>query len=421
MSRTTSPILIYSRQTIGHRQIYCNVLANYFLERGCPVVVMVGLESLEPTATRPPFIEILRTHPRVQIVYRHIDADLGNPAREIATIAQIQQEHSIGGTFFADGDHVRISLNKLQAAGGRPRLTGQLWMLMLRHMSLTPALAHEPQLSPMRSIRRKLRGLLDDITFFHRYLPQIGTPVLSFTLDPRFVQLIRRPDVVWMPDIYRQFGADPSALAQDALLAELQGFVTRHTSREIVLYFGTNQDRRGYDWLLQAVHADPGLVFLHTGKLSETKAMSAEARTLRHNLRAQGRLFESQTFITDDRIVDLAFSSTNYVLLPYIGHYGSSGVSIQSASYGKPILVPHDGLMGYWVRRTGCGLTFRSGDRQAFLKGFQQLRQDWRTYVPATRTYVDYFSKQRLYQTLDAHMPTLSAPIAPRQIALERR
>lgn len=410
-ARAVSPILIYCRSTIGHRQIYCNVLAGYFLDRGHAVVVAVGLDSLDPAAPRPPFIEALRARPRAQIVYLHGDDALGEAARELDTIARLQEAHGVGATFFADADSVRLALNRIRAAGGRPRLTGQIWMLFLRHLSLTPTLAREPGLSPLRSIRRKIRGVADDFAFFHHHLPALGAPVLSFTLDPRFVTLMRRPDLAWLPDIYRHFGANPAAFAQDALLAELQGFVARTAGREIVLYFGTNQDRRGYDWLLQAVQADPGLAFLHAGKLNEAKAMSDAARAIRHSLAAQGRLFETRAFITDDRIVDLAFSSTSYVLLPYSGHYGSSGVSIQSASYGKPILVPDDGLMGYWVRRTGCGLTFRAGDRRAFLDRFAELRRAWQRYAPATARYVEHFSQQSLYQALDARLAPQIAQI----------
>lgn len=403
-----SPVLVYSQITIGHRQIYCNVLAGYFLDRGCPVTVAVGLESA--TAPRPPFIESLRHHPRVQIVYLNQQDDLGTPELEIATIQRLQEAHGIGQTFFIDADLVRKSLLSLARSGTRPAFRGAIEQLFLHHESVTPFLRPGSMLPAHVAIRRRLRGLWDDYRFFHSYLPSLNTPVRSYSLDPRFVRLMRRNDLRFLPDIYTHFGENPEAFTQDAALAQLQAFLgaQRTAGREIILYFGTNQRRRGYEWLLRLTRDNPDLAFVHCGKRNMDKGMPPEAIAHRAALAPQGRIFETASFITDQRITDAAFQACTYVLMPYICHYGSSGVMIQSASYGKPTLVPDDGLMAYWARRFHCGLTFSAGSYPAFAAGFRRIRQEHPQYQAGARPFVEQFSKQRLYQALDeARRPPL--------------
>lgn len=396
-----SPVLVYSQLTIGHRQIYCNVLAGYFLDRGCPVTVAVGVESAD--APRPPFIEALRQNPRVQIVYLHQQEDLGSPEREMATIRRLQDEHAVGLTFFIDADLVRKSLLSLARSGDRPDFRGAIKQLFLHHESVAPFLRPGSTLPAHVAIRRRLRGLWEDYRFFHHYLPSLGVPVLSYSLDPRFVRLMRRDDLRFLPDIYTHFGNNPEAFAQDEALARLQTFLAaqHEAGREIVLYFGTNQRRRGYEWLLRLTRDHPDLAFVHCGKRSMEKGMPPEAIVHRETLAAQGRIFETAGFITDERITDTAFQACHYVLMPYVCHYGSSGVMIQAASYGKPTLVPDDGLMAYWMRHFNCGLTFNAGSYASFEAGFQHIRREYPQYQAGTRPFVEQFSKQNLYRALD--------------------
>ncbi|NJN15531.1 MAG: hypothetical protein HC822_04165 [Oscillochloris sp.] len=396
------PVLVYSKLTIGHRQIYCNVLAGYFLDHGHAVTIAVGVDADE----RVPYIEALRGRANLQIVYLDRQSDLDAPQAEIAAIRRLQDP--TGLTFFPDGDQVRHTLKELARLGQKPEFVGRIEQLFLHHGSLAPWLRRGTGLKPHVSIGRRLRELRADLLFFRRYLSQLPVDVVSYSLDPRFVGLIRHPQVRWLPDIYRAFEPEPDAMAQDDLLAAMQEFLHGQSdqNRDILLYYGTNQDRRGYEWLLRLAVEQPATAVLHCGKLNLQRSMSAVSQGYRERLQAQGRMFETAGFITDERVTAQAYQSCKYVLLPYIGHYGSSGIQIQAASYGRPSLLPDDGLMAYWARRFHCGLTFRSGSYPAFAAGYSRIRQTYQQYGPATPPFVALFSKANLYRHLDtARLP----------------
>jgi len=58
----------------------------------------------------------------------------------------------------------------------------------------------------------------------------------------------------------------------------------------------------------------------------------------------------------------MIFSATDAVLLPYIHHYGSSGVLSRAAAAGKLVIASDEGLLARRVRDHGLGLLFPTND-----------------------------------------------------------
>ena len=59
------------------------------------------------------------------------------------------------------------------------------------------------------------------------------------------------------------------------------------------------------------------------------------------------------------------FEAADAVLLPYINHFGTSGVLSRAASAGKYIIASDEQLVGRLVREHGMGSVFASGDAKA--------------------------------------------------------
>jgi len=196
-------------------------------------------------------------------------------------------------------------------------------------------------------------------------------------------------------------------MRQDRLFADLQRFLEDHMGKEFILYYGANQTRRGYEWILRLASEYPDTIFIHCGRLYEGQNMSETARRYRSLLLDQRRIFEAKAFITDRRITESAYAACNYVLLPYQNHYGSSGVMLKSASYGKPVLVPRSGLMGYWVKNHRFGKTFIDGSYKDFLAKWSDLRKSYAVYQEPARRFARMFDSKHVYESLDFGMAQL--------------
>lgn len=68
----------------------------------------------------------------------------------------------------------------------------------------------------------------------------------------------------------------------------------------------------------------------------------------------------------------LCFCSADVVLLPYIRHFGSSGVLSLAAGAGKTVIASDDGLVGKRVKEHHLGLLFSSGDARALQKSMER-------------------------------------------------
>ena len=389
---------------MGHRQNYCNILTNYLLARGFRVVLAVGYLPEKRTTNLQrlsPLIECFRSDARVRIEYL-ADNEINGSYNELEVISQLQGKYRVDISILDDGDALRPSVSKTSRAN-KPALNTGSVAIFLHLNSLAPLAGPERGAKQLvRSVLRKAKWLALDYWFFRYKLPSLFPSIQVFVLDPRFTRLMKRANIRWLPDVYAPFDFTvDSSPQQDDIWLGLQEFLSRKKDGETILYFGTNQKRRGYEWLLGLVQEHKELSFLHCGRLDEQGEMSSTALDMRRMLADEGRLYETRKFVTDTRVVESSYRSCQYILLPYQGHYGSSGVMIQAASYGKPVLVPRGGLMAYWVNQYQFGRTFAPGSFQDFKREFHLMRREWSKYVPFTSAFARQFSRDAVYRALD--------------------
>lgn len=382
--------LVISRSLAGHRQIYLHVFTEYFLEKGFDVVIVVE------EGQHSPLLNLFQLNPCVRVVkIQHGSSD--TKMIPFAFLKKIQADSGIELTVFVDGDDLRRSMisGRVIAESLGPSIG-----VFLKLTRFAPMPKLNSSIRGILDIARYMRNRLYDRIFFEHMLKVDKKSFQAFVLDPRLPNILNRPYLHWLPDIYSTF-ADESNIEQNNLYDDLQMFLAGTVAQERILYYGTNQLRRGYAWLLRLVSESSDAVLIHCGRLNERHDMTETTSKQRIQLMAEGRLFETRCFVTDRRITDCAYGVCKTVLLPYQNQYGSSGIMLQASSYGKPVLVPRGGLMAYWVMKHGFGRTFGEGSYDDFLQEVEFLRQNYHDYVIPAKQFAERFTREHVYAALD--------------------
>ena len=66
------------------------------------------------------------------------------------------------------------------------------------------------------------------------------------------------------------------------------------------------------------------------------------------------------------------FAACDAVLLPYLGHQGTSGILSRAAGAGKPAIASDENLIGHVVRHYQMGLLFQSGNVPALQSAMER-------------------------------------------------
>ena len=132
------------------------------------------------------------------------------------------------------------------------------------------------------------------------------------------------------------------------------------SDKKVFLFYGTGAYRKGLEVALKAMGkgiTNENNYLLCVGEISP----KGKVGEMIEKLVQAGRV----TLI--DRYValyeeDMAFSVCDFVLLPYINHYGSSGVLSKAASHRRPVICSDEGLLANLVKTHKLGLCFPTKD-----------------------------------------------------------
>jgi glycosyltransferase involved in cell wall biosynthesis len=124
----------------------------------------------------------------------------------------------------------------------------------------------------------------------------------------------------------------------------------------VVLVFGGLSERKGLQQLLAALCA-LGREDVHALLVG---AADEDARRLLNGpaarrLQLGGRLHVIDRWVDDD-MENMAFAAADIAWLGYSGHWRSSGVQVQSALSGLPMVACDEGLIGWLTERHQCGV-----------------------------------------------------------------
>lgn len=135
------------------------------------------------------------------------------------------------------------------------------------------------------------------------------------------------------------------------------------SDREVFLHFGSSDTRKGIEDVIE--------VWRHH-RLPSNALLIRAGRT-RNHLSAQllelveaGRAIHIDRYLSDEELDD-CLCATDWVLLPYRDHHGSSGALAGAAAARRPVICSDEGIVGQRVKRGLMGLTYESKSVEGLL------------------------------------------------------
>lgn len=178
-------------------------------------------------------------------------------------------------------------------------------------------------------------------------------------LDPYLAAAVKQrwPDarVSHLPDCYPvDFTADRAAARRKFALPD---------DRRVFLFYGGAYRRKGLPLTVKAMlglpEDSPALLLCAGQRPANDPVTEALAELVR-----RGRAVVVNRYVTAEEEKQL-FAACDVALLPYIGHFGSSGLQVRAAGTGRPVIASDEELVGRLVREHGLGPVFPSGDAAA--------------------------------------------------------
>jgi hypothetical protein len=384
--------LIFSSSFVGHRQVYVFVIANILHRLGYKLIIAGN------------FSEILKS----TFYFRKLESEINILKIDTASFTdnglgitnkeffEIQQKHSIELTIFTEADnHIPLFVSQLKHHN--KRFLGRTVGIFLRPFYFYHNLSF---MNKLRYIKHIDSVWESDMRLFHEVLnPCLKLIDVSLCIDDYFSLMHKHS--IWLPDVFQQYA--------DALVIEehseqrlwqnrLDKFKSENEGRNLLLYFGTEQQRRGYDQLLKLA-VDCNACFIHCGLRHSGNNYEIDVNDLRYQLKKENRLFETNEYITDPICIEYFFKSVSHLVLPYDNFYGSSGVMLQALGYKIPVLVPDVGIIGYRVKKYNLGFTYSPGSLNSSYSTFINTSSE--IFTDSIVNYMKLHSNEMLQSVLE--------------------
>jgi glycosyltransferase involved in cell wall biosynthesis len=223
-----------------------------------------------------------------------------------------------------------------------------------------------------------LHGRLSGVYFRPRFLANPLWPPGNIAKEFGFRNLTRRrwfSKVFFMDEVLREtarhrypsqnvfFLPDPwdGAFLYDQ--AEARQKLGIPPNRFVFLCFGIGDRRKGLHLAVRALMetpVDPRLYLLCAGGHAPDTDTSRGLEALKE----QGRAAVLDRYVSDSE-QSLCFCASDVVLLPYIEHFGSSGVLSLAAAAERMVIASDEGLLARRIKEHNLGWVFPSGDALA--------------------------------------------------------
>ena len=163
----------------------------------------------------------------------------------------------------------------------------------------------------------------------------------------------------------------------------------------VFLFYGGGYRRKGLHLAVRALLAlpvDAPAFLLCAGRQNPAGETASGLEQLVRQNRA--RLVNRYVSVAEEKEL---FAASDVVLLPYLNHYGASGVLSRAMAAGKPVIVSDEQLLGRLVREHGLGLLFSSGSVPALCECIRRAMllstETSRRFGAAARAYAERYSR----------------------------
>jgi glycosyltransferase involved in cell wall biosynthesis len=256
----------------------------------------------------------------------------------------------------------------------------------------------------------ELRGRIGGIYHRPRFL---ATPKTSFDRalkGPGFKKLLRENwwrqilfvDEFLAADLQKEnpsapifFLPDPCPPGYDRDAAEAKKQLEIPNDRKVFLFYGTGARRKGLhvavNALLQLPPESPAFLLCAGQQNPVGETAAGLAQLVRQN---RARLLDRYVSLEEEK---LCLAASDTVLLPYLNHFGTSGVLSRAMAAGKPVIVSDEQLLGRLTREHRLGLVFPSGHagalRDKIIEAAAFSAADTARFAGAAKRYAEIYSR----------------------------
>jgi glycosyltransferase involved in cell wall biosynthesis len=338
--KSSRSVLIYEPSVDGHHVPNLSFITEDLLAAGVAVTLAV---DMRPAALKRIAGQMAELLPHVNIIPALPEKFAAAKVVSPAQVADCLEKSGAALAFLAHFNDLASTVLRRAAFGRMPdaRLRGRLGGIYLR-----PQFLADRWLVPNQALKK---------IGFHR-LMQSGwlNPLLLF--DSQLCELARKryPDA----PIYPLADPYPENFAADRAAARNQ--FNLPADKFVFLFYGGGYQRKGLHLAVAAMLkiSPPNNAFLLCAGLQpQNQQLSRDLETLR----SQGRAEIVDRYVSAGEEKQL-FAACDAVLLPYLGHQGTSGILSRAAGAGKPAIASDENLIGHVVRHYQMGLLFQSGN-----------------------------------------------------------
>jgi glycosyltransferase involved in cell wall biosynthesis len=196
-----------------------------------------------------------------------------------------------------------------------------------------------------------------------------------FTFDETLVHYVRQRH----PDLAGplRYIPEPTDLRGSHSRESARGFLGIPSDATVILVYGALDGSKGIDALLDSTRVDnfPERVTFLVAGLQKPGVKALLASPQARALRKASRLYEYDHFLygEDEQAV---FRASDVAWMGYRGQYIASGVQLQAALAGLPVVACEEGLIGWLTRRYGLGLTVDIDDARMVAEAISRLVRD---------------------------------------------
>jgi hypothetical protein len=337
MMPSDTDILIFEPGRVGHRLTWLRYVTEDFLELGYKVTWAVDCRSGSKDMIGEQLSTLL---PKVSVLSVFDDNGQWRGGSKLRSLEECQRLSQANQVFLSELDEIASNLLRRAAIGLFPShaLKGRLSGVYFR-----PRFLAAPRW-PIGNILKAVgfRRLCEQRWFRHIYL--LDEYQLSSQQNKHGGLFHFLPD---------PWSGDFSCRSEDARKS-----LEIPPDKVVFLHYGMGDRRKGLYLVVEAMEnpaTDCRIFLLCAGNISHDRRLLEKLIALER--RGAAKLVNRYVSDEEER---LCFCAADAVLLPYIDHYGSSGVLSRAAAAGKMVIVSDEGLLARRVRDHHLGLLFQT-------------------------------------------------------------
>ncbi len=387
-------LLLYEPRTEGHHLGWLRFITEDLLKAGFQLTLAVDLRKENTTKVRGQLDELL---PEIKLINAYNTSGQRHGDRKLGSVAYCLRESGAANVFLCAFDEVASHCWRRATFGLYPptELRGRMGGIYHRPRFIeAPACSLNRMLKQPGFLRLIRQGWLRQLLFVDEFLAQKLQD--QFPASPVF------------------FLPDPCPQGYDADCSVARQALALPADKNIFLFYGGGYRRKGLHLAVRAMQelsADSSAFLLCAGQLDPIGETARELAQLVHHGRA--RLINRYVSLSEEK---LCFAASDVVLLPYLDHFGTSGVLSRAMAAGKPVIVSDEQLLGRLTREQGLGLLFPSGDVRRLREKIEQASafspNETTTFYKRATAYALRYSREAYCRALLASLEASKASVA---------